>query len=150
MLLPCDRWQQRGSLTQWHLTWNCASTHFVHPFQAKGLNCIPPHILNGTHWHSLMLAECLWRPKSGCEHREVVSCVFQWWWQQHERQDTFWMAMDNCHATKWRASQSAQCVGKDADNVRISQNLRQMGPTIAHTRIERALYKVGQGLLNPY
>jgi len=23
MLLLCDRWQQRGALTQWHLTWKC-------------------------------------------------------------------------------------------------------------------------------
>ena len=22
---------------------------------------------NCTHWHSFMLAECLWRPNSGCE-----------------------------------------------------------------------------------
>jgi len=21
ILLPCDRWQQRGSLTKWYLTW---------------------------------------------------------------------------------------------------------------------------------
>jgi len=24
VLLPCDRWQQRGSLTNWHLTWKHA------------------------------------------------------------------------------------------------------------------------------
>jgi len=23
IFLPCDRWQQRGTLTQWHLTWKC-------------------------------------------------------------------------------------------------------------------------------
>ena len=23
VLLPCDRWEQRGSLTKWHLTWEC-------------------------------------------------------------------------------------------------------------------------------
>ena len=30
---------------------------------------------------TLMLAECLWRPNSGCEQSEVVGGVFQQWWQ---------------------------------------------------------------------
>jgi len=29
-----------------------------------------------THWHSSMLAECLWRPTSGCEHSEAVGGAF--------------------------------------------------------------------------
>ena len=29
-----------------------------------------------------MLAECLWRPNSGCEHSEVVGGVFQQWRQR--------------------------------------------------------------------
>ena len=33
---------------------------------------------NGTR-HSLMLAECLWRPSSGCEHSDVVGDAFQQW-----------------------------------------------------------------------
>ena len=37
---------------------------------------------NGTHWHLLLLSECFWRPKSGCEHREVVGGAFQQWRQQ--------------------------------------------------------------------
>ena len=34
-----------------------------------------------THWHSLMLTECLWRPSSECEYSEVMCGVFQQWWQ---------------------------------------------------------------------
>ena len=36
---------------------------------------------NCTHWHSLMLAEHLWRPNSGCEHCQAVDCVFWQWWK---------------------------------------------------------------------
>ena len=28
---------------------------------------------NGIYWHSLMRAESLWRPNSGCEYSEAVS-----------------------------------------------------------------------------
>ena len=59
MLLPCDRWQQRGSLTEW--------CHVRSADEAKVWNLIPPHGKNGTHWLTLTLAECLWRPNSGCE-----------------------------------------------------------------------------------
>ena len=41
---------------------------------------------NCTCWYSLMLAECLWSPNSGCENREVVGGAFQQWWQWCERQ----------------------------------------------------------------
>jgi len=47
--------------------------------------CVTEFLLvekNGTRWHSLMLAECFWRPNSGCEHSEAVGGVFQQWWQQ--------------------------------------------------------------------
>jgi len=36
---------------------------------------------NGTHSYSSTLAEHLWRPNSGCEHREVVTGTFQQWQQ---------------------------------------------------------------------
>ena len=29
MLLPCDRWQQRGSVTEYHLTWKCVRSKDV-------------------------------------------------------------------------------------------------------------------------
>ena len=45
-------------------------------YGAKGCYRIPPCRKNCTHWYSLMLAECLWRPKSGCEHSEgCISAV---------------------------------------------------------------------------
>ena len=34
-------------------------------------------------WHSSIVAEHLWRPKSGHEHSEVVGGVFQQWHQWH-------------------------------------------------------------------
>ena len=30
-----------------------------------------------TRWHLSVLAECLWRPNSGCEHSKAVGGVFQ-------------------------------------------------------------------------
>ena len=42
----------------------------------KVCHWIPLCRKNGTHWHSLMLAEHLW---SGCEYSEVVGGRFQQW-----------------------------------------------------------------------
>ena len=46
-----------------------------------------------THWHSLMLAECLWKPNSGCEYPQVLGVALQQWWQWCERQASFCTAM---------------------------------------------------------
>ena len=54
ILLLCDRWQQRGSVTKEHLTWKCIGS--------KGGSPNPSMWKNGTHWHSSMLDEHLWRP----------------------------------------------------------------------------------------
>ena len=51
-------------------------------YEAKVHNWIPSGRKNGTQWHSSMLAECLWRPNSGCKHSEAVSGAFQQWWQR--------------------------------------------------------------------
>ena len=51
--------------------------------EAKVWNLIPPCGKSGTHWHSSMLGEHLWRRKSECEHSEVVGGVFQQWQQWH-------------------------------------------------------------------
>ena len=52
-------------------------------YEAKVSHWIPPcGKKNGPHWHSLTLAECWWRPNSGCEHSEMVGGAFQHWWQQ--------------------------------------------------------------------
>jgi len=55
-------------------------------------------------WHSLILAERLWRPNNGCKHSEVVCDTFHQWKQQLERHASFQMAMHSCHTTKWRLS----------------------------------------------
>ena len=37
LLLPWDRWKQRGSLTEWHLTWKCwCVTEFLHAEKMAG------------------------------------------------------------------------------------------------------------------
>jgi len=72
-------------------------------YEAKMWNWIPPCRRNGTHWLSLMLAECLWRPNSGCEHSAAMCTLFQPWWQLYEIQTTFQTSMHSCHTTKWRA-----------------------------------------------
>ena len=59
MLLLCDRWQQRGSLTQWHLAWKCG--------WSKGVSLDFSTWKKVTHWYSSALAECLWRLNSECE-----------------------------------------------------------------------------------
>ena len=74
MLLPCDRWDQRGSLTEWHLSWKCR--------RSKGMELNYSMCKNGTHWHLSMFAECLWRPNSRCERNEAVGGVLQQWWQK--------------------------------------------------------------------
>ena len=75
ILLLFDRWQQRGSPTKRCLTqkyrWSkCVS--MTSSMQKK--NC--------SHWHSLILAECLWRPNGVCEHSGTVGGAFQQWRQQ--------------------------------------------------------------------
>jgi len=120
---------------------------------------------NGTHWHSLTLAEHLWRPNSGREHSEAVSGAFQQWWQWCERQATFQVVMHSYHRTKWRPSPSVhlcklvdcnqvtvcgaeyqlQCIGNNSGNTGILQCLCQLGPTEAHTRTEWTLYTSASG-----
>ena len=51
-------------------------------YVAKVCHWIPPCSKNGTQWHSSILAECFWRPNSGCEHSEAVGGAFQQWWKR--------------------------------------------------------------------
>ena len=85
ILLLCDRWQQRGSLTKLCLIWKHA--------WSKGVSW---NFSMQQKWHPLTqvtLVECLWRPNSGCEHSEAVGGAFQQWGQQHERRAVFQIAM---------------------------------------------------------
>ena len=95
-----------------------------------------------------MLAECLWRLNSGCEHREAVGGVFQQWRQCHKKLATFKMAVHSSHTMKRRASLLAypqksvdygqgtvygaqywlQHVGNDGGNIGTLQSLCQIAP----------------------
>ena len=61
MLLPYDRRQQGGSLTEWCLTWKSV--------WSKGESLNSSMLKKWHHWCSSVLAECLFRPKIGCKHR---------------------------------------------------------------------------------
>ena len=76
-LLPCNSWQQSGSVTQRCLTWKCTSS------QPSSCHWIPPGENDDTHWPSSIFAERLWSPSSGCELSEVVHGAFQQWGQWH-------------------------------------------------------------------
>ena len=94
MLLSCNRWQQRGSLTEWRLTWKC--------IWSKGVS------LNSSMQkkrHPLTFSGACWR--CGCEHSKQGGGAFQRQWQQYERQATFWTAMHSGHTMKWRTFWSA-------------------------------------------
>ena len=69
ILLMYNRWQQRGSLTKWCLTWKCVWS------KGMALNSSMQE-KNETHWHSSMLAECLWRPNG-----YGYNLMFQFSWQ---------------------------------------------------------------------
>ena len=47
-------------------------------YEANVCYWIPPCRKNGTHWHSLMLAEDSRKTKSGCEHSEAVYGQTPW------------------------------------------------------------------------
>ena len=69
VLLPCDRWQQRGSLSQQCLTWKCR--------WSKGVSLNASMQKKRHPLTFIMFAECLWTSNSGCEHSEVVGGAFQ-------------------------------------------------------------------------
>ena len=125
--------------------------------QMKHLKCVTEFLhaeKSGTQWHSLMLAECLWRPESGCEHSEAVGGAFQQWWQRYGRQAMFQTVMHSCHTAhtneqhlnqfismNWRITSKEPCMEvnigfSDGDNTGISQSLCQVGSMNAHTGIE--------------
>jgi len=72
--------------------------------EAKMWNWIPPWDKNCTHWHSLMLAECLRRPNSRYEHSEMVDGMFWQWQQQYERLAMFQVFMHTYPTMEWWAS----------------------------------------------
>ena len=94
ILLLCDRWQQRGSLTNG--IWRGSV------YEAKVYHWIPPCGKKCTHWHSLMLGECFWRPNSGYKRCEAVGGAFQQREQWQGRQATFWVATQSLVHGWWK------------------------------------------------
>jgi len=77
---------------------------------------------NGTHWHLLLLSECFWRPKSGCEQIEVVGGAFQQWRQQWSPLLVQICMSVACRLDRWwkGTANGGDCVGKQcfvADNL---------------------------------
>ena len=83
------------------------------------MNWISSYGKNYIHWFSLTLAECFWKPNSGCEYTETVSGPFQQRWQQHERQDTFCTSMQVYMSAAYWLLQCvcfrSECQTSDAD-----------------------------------
>ena len=54
IFLPCDRWQQRGTLTQWHLTWKCVWSKGVELNSSMRKEKSPPDAcwmcMEAKHW----------------------------------------------------------------------------------------------------
>jgi len=74
ILWLCDRWQQRGPLTKWCVTYECGWSKGASLNYSMQKKWCPLTFTN--------FAEHLWRPNSGFEHSEVMGGTFQWWWQQ--------------------------------------------------------------------
>ena len=61
ILLLCDRWQERGSLTEWHQTWKC--------LWSKGMQL---NYSMGKKWHPLIFTDTPW----------MLIETKQWMWAQ--------------------------------------------------------------------
>ena len=89
ILVLRDRWQQRGSLTTWCLTWKCIWS------KSMSLNSSKKIALINIHWFWT-----LWRSSSGHEHRWLM--CFNKWWQWHERWAMFLTSMQIFTGVMWR------------------------------------------------
>ena len=67
ILLLCNRWQQRGSLTKWRLTWKHGWSKRVSLSSSMRKNC--------TRWHLLTFAEHLWRQNGRYEYSEAATVM---------------------------------------------------------------------------
>ena len=59
MLLLCDRWQQRGRLTKWCLTWKCISSKSVTLNSSMWKKLHPVTTIN-THWALTETKQWMW------------------------------------------------------------------------------------------
>ena len=86
ILLLCDRWQNRGSLTKCHLTWKCGWSKDASLYSSMQKKIVP--------------IDLCWLLLNGYGDQIVdVSTVGWWvvhfskWWQQCERHATSWMSL---------------------------------------------------------
>jgi len=98
ILLPCNRWQQRGSLTKWRLTWEWRWSRDI-SLNSSMWKKLHPLTFIIARWMSMDTNQWMWAQWGN-------GCAFQQWWQQSVRQAMFQTAMHSCHIMKWRASQS--------------------------------------------
>ena len=81
ILLLCDRWQQRGSLTKWHLAWKFAWS--IHIELNSSMRKIWHPLTFVVHWacdHSEVVMMWFSSGNSVCEHSEMVGVAdfYEW------------------------------------------------------------------------
>jgi len=57
MLLLCNRWKERGSLTEWHLTWKCAWNKDVTPNSSMWKKLYPLTFISAQRPNSIIFYE---------------------------------------------------------------------------------------------
>jgi len=65
MSLPCDRWQQRGSLTKWCLTWKCIWSKDVEFYSSMWKKKWPLLIFIDACWMFVDTKQRLWAQRGG-------------------------------------------------------------------------------------
>ena len=98
ILLPCDRWQQRGSLTKWHLTWKCVWNKGVSLNSSMQKTWHPLTFIN-TCWMFLKTKQWMWAQWGG---GLWVSAVVTVMWKTTHIADgyTFYGASSDCKIIK--------------------------------------------------
>ena len=104
MLLLCDRWQLRGSLTEQCLTWKHVWSRDVEWNSSMMEKPHPLTFINAC-WMFLETKQWMWAQwgDGWC----VLGVVTMAWKMTWKKQATFWMAMHSYRSTKWRASLSS-------------------------------------------
>ena len=159
ILLPCNRLQQRGSLTKLRPTWNCIWSKDVELNPCRFKNTpVDIHL----HWMFMETKQCMLAQWGGgwCisalttvmwkrSHQDAQACtVVTLWNEEHLNQLVHvkqWIMIRKLYflimIRKVYFSYSLfQWVGNNGDTVGVLENLQQIGPTDAHTRTERILY----------
>ena len=98
VFLLCDRWQQRGSLTKWHLKWQCE--------QSKGVE------LNSSIWKK-------WRPLTFISACWMLMETKKWRWAQ-------WSGGFSNHFSNDNSDSESPGVGFDKCSVQAGSSLVKM------------------------